>query len=253
MIKKIYLGFILVCLYLPLLVIFMYSFNVNAYSSQWQGFTLDWYRTLWQDQTLWQAGYRSLLLAFSTGILTCYLATITAITFYRYRFQFKKFLFSLLLILIIIPDLLFGVSLLMVYNALGISLGYWSLLGAHVSFSFPFVLLILLSRLKDFDKHILEAAQDLGASDWLILKKILLPILIPTILSGGMLTIALSLDDVIISYFVSGPDYEILPLRIYSLIRIGVNPEINALFSLLLIVTSLLSFGLYRLNYHTFR
>lgn len=246
--KVAYILTILFALYAPMALIMLLSFNQSSYSSQWTGFTLTWYQALMHNQALWNAAYRSVILASSTAFLSCALGTTGAVLLFRYRFFSKKVMMSVLLLLIVVPDILFGIALLLVFNAFNIGLGFWSLLLSHVAFSFPFVLLIIHSRLEGFDRRIIEAAQDLGADDWSILVKVLIPLLWPAIISGALLAIALSLDDVIISYFVSGPDFEILPLRIYSMVRMGIRPEVNAMFTLLFLLTLFIALLTYRLN-----
>lgn len=246
--QRSYLSLILFLLYAPLLVIVVMSFNQSTYSTQWAGFTVDWYRTLLEDSSMWQATTHSVILALTTAISASTLATLTAVLLLRKQLPGRKLLMSLILVLIVIPDIIFGIALLLTYNAIKIPFGFWSLLLAHCAFSYPFTLMVIYSRMQDANLDVIEAALDLGASDFTVLTKVLLPILWPAIVSGAMLAIALSLDDVIISYFVAGPDFEILPLRIFSLVRQGINPEVNAMFSLLFIFTLMISLVVYRLN-----
>ncbi|MGL5298639.1 MAG: ABC transporter permease subunit, partial [Plesiomonas sp.] len=142
------------------------------------------------------------------------------------------------------PDIVMAISLLALFVVVGVSLGFWSLLFAHITFCLPFVVVTVYSRLKGFDVRMLEAAKDLGASETVILRKILLPLAMPAVAAGWLLSFTLSLDDVVVSSFVTGPTYEILPLKIYSMVKVGVSPEVNALAtlmlggSLILIITS---------------
>jgi spermidine/putrescine transport system permease protein len=136
---------------------------------------------------------------------------------------------AVIFILILSPDIVMGISLLILFSMLNVPLGFWSLLLAHVTFCIPFVVVTVYSRIMSFDEYIFEAAKDLGAKDAVILSRIILPLLWPALFAGWLLSFTLSIDDVIISYFVAGPDFEILPLKIYSLVRLGVKPEINAL------------------------
>jgi spermidine/putrescine transport system permease protein len=153
----------------------------------------------------------------------------------------------LIFILILSPDIVMGISLLILFSLLKITLGFWSLLLAHITFCIPFVVVTVYSRIVSFDEYIFEAAKDLGARDSVILTRIILPLLWPALAAGWLLSFTLSIDDVIISYFVAGPDFEILPLKIYSMVRLGVKPEINALctvtfgLTLILIVISQLT------------
>ena len=139
--------------------------------------------------------------------------------------------------MIILPDLVLGVALLILMSLLHFSLGFWSLLVAHITFCLPFSTIIIGNQLRQLDKHILEAAQDLGASEWQLYHRVIMPLVAPALIVSLLLCFTMSIDDVIISYFVSGPSYEILPLRIYSMVKLGVSPEINALCTVLLAVT----------------
>lgn len=138
------------------------------------------------------------------------------------------------------PDIVMAISLLVLFMLLGISLGFWSLLFSHITFCLPFVVVTVYSRLKGFDIRILQAARDLGASEIIILRKIILPLAMPAVAAGWLLSFTLSMDDVVVSSFVTGPSYEILPLKIYSMVKVGVSPEVNALATILLLLSLLL-------------
>lgn len=224
-------------LYLPIVVVIAYSFNNSKRSLLWHGFTWHWYHDLFHDTDLLMVAWHSLSIGLLAATIAAILGSIIATAFYKYRFAGKQTLFSLVFTLIVIPDIMLAVALLLMYNLLHIPFGFWSLLLAHISFCIPFVIVIVNNRLKSLDKHLIEAAKDLGATDFQIFRKILLPLLMPAMLSGWLISFTLSLDDVIISFFVSGPSYEILPLRIFSQARMGVSPELNALCSVMLIVT----------------
>ncbi len=232
-----YCAFIYAFLYIPIIILVIYSFNNAEYSLVWHGFTLEWYRHLWQDNDLQLVTMHSLavgVLAASTATL---LGTIAAVSLYRYQFFGKKILHSLLFILIVSPDIVMAISLLILFSALKINLGFWTLLLSHITFCLPFVAVTVYGRLIGFDKNIFEAARDLGAHDFTIFRKIIVPLLWPAIIAGWLLSFTLSLDDVIISFFVTGPEYNILPLQIFSMVRLGVKPEINALCTVLFVIT----------------
>jgi len=159
---------------------------------------------------------------------------------FRYRFFGKKILHALIFILILSPEIVMAISLLLMYSFLKVPLGFWTLLLAHTTLCIPFVAVTVYSRVTTLDTDIFEAAMDLGATDFTIFRKIIIPLLLPAIVSGWLLSFTLSLDDVIISYFVSGPTFDILPLKIYSMVRLGVKPEVNALCTLLLAFTLLI-------------
>ncbi|OAI49273.1 spermidine/putrescine ABC transporter permease [Gammaproteobacteria bacterium SCGC AG-212-F23] len=239
-----YLTLIYLFFYIPIIVLMIYSFNNAQYSLVWHGFSLRWYQTLLQDNDLWISVWHSLLLGITAATLAMGIGGLAAISLYRYRFFGRNLLYGLVFILILSPEIVMGISLLILFSLLNVPLGFWALLFAHTTFCVPFVVVTVYSRIVSFDEYIFEAARDLGAKDSVIFARIILPLLWPGLLAGWLLSFTLSLDDVITSYFVAGPDYEILPLKIYSMVRLGVKPEINALcsitfgFTLLLVVIS---------------
>lgn len=232
-----YLASIYLFLYIPIIVLVVYSFNNAQYSLLWHGFTLKWYNELFADSDLWIAAWHSFFLGLAAATFATLIGLLAAVSLYRYRFYGRKLLNGLIFILILSPEIVTGASLLILFTLLQLQLGFFSLFISHVSFCIPFVIVTIYSRLVSFDKNIFEAAKDLGANDWLIFRSIILPLLWPALFAGWLLSFTLSLDDVIISYFVTGPQFEILPLRIYSMVRSGVKPEINALCSVLFGVT----------------
>jgi len=232
--RKMYIGLILTLLYLPIVVLILFSFNQAKYSMQWHGLSLQWYRVLIEDKSLWQALFHSLFLASITALTTTFLGMFSTIhCFVQFRTQ-PRLLNTLLIIMVIVPDIVFGVSLLILFQFIRLKLGFFSLLIAHITFCLPFVVLTINARLKTLDKNIYDSALDLGASHWGAVSKIMLPLLAPAIISSLLLCFTLSFDDVIVSYFVAGPDFSILPLTIFSLVRSGVTPELNALCALTL-------------------
>lgn len=239
-----YLTFIYLFFYVPIVVLMVYSFNQAEYSLLWHGFTTHWYSELMSDKSLWVATWHSLLLGITASTAAMGIGAFIAINLYRYAFFGRQFLFLLIFILILSPDIVMGISLLILFSVVQIQMGFFSLLIAHIAFCIPFVIVTVYARLASFDEYIFEAAKDLGAKDWVILTRIMLPLLWPALFAGWLLSFTLSIDDVLISYFVAGPDFEILPLKIYSMVRLGIKPEINALcammfgFTLLLILTS---------------
>lgn len=243
-----YLILIYALLYIPLLVLIIYSFNSAKYSMQWHGLSFQWYQELFQDRALWEALWHSVFLGMSAAFLATAVGFLSCVQLFILQKRKHRGLLSLLLLLIIVPDLVLGVALLIFFNYAAIPLGFFSLLIAHVTFLLPFVILTLSARMKSFDANIYFSALDLGASKARALIKILLPIFWPAVMSAFLLCFTLSFDDVIISYFVSGPDYEILPLLIYSLVRTGITPELNALCALTFIFSMLLVTLSYRLS-----
>lgn len=241
--KYFYLLFVYIFLYAPIFVVVIYSFNNASHSLVWHGFTLAWYKFLLQDSSLLVVAWHSLIIGILAATIATFMATLAATSLYRYKFFGKRFLHSLLFILIVSPDIVMAISLLMLYSLFKMPLGFWTLLLAHITLCMPFITIIIYSRMLSMNKAIFEAAKDLGANDSMIFRRIIIPSLWPGILSGWLIGFTLSLDDVIISYFVTGPSFQILPLKIYSLVRMGVKPEINALCTLLLIFTLFIVLG----------
>ena len=232
-----YLSLIYLFFYIPIIVLIIYSFNNAQYSLIWRGFTWHWYTELFADDDLWIATWHSFFLGVAAATIATFIGLLAAVCIYRYRFFGRKFFNSFVFILIVSPEIVTGAALLILFSTLQLKLGFITLLLSHISFCIPFVIVTTYSRLVSFDKNIFEAAKDLGANDWLILRQIILPLLWPALFAGWLLSFTLSLDDVIISYFVTGPEFEILPLRIYSMVRSGIKPEINALCSVLFSIT----------------
>ena len=232
-----YLAVIYCFFYFPIILLIIYSFNNSTYSLLWHGFTLDWYKQLGDDSDLTVVALHSLEVGVLAASFATLIGTIAATCLYRYRFFGKHLLHGLLFVLIVSPDIVMGISLLILFFLLNMRLGFWSLLLSHITFCIPFVAVTVYSRLTGLDKNIFEAARDLGANDFMSFRRIIIPMLWPAILAGWLLSFTLSLDDVIISFFVTGPDFQILPLYIYSLVRIGLKPELNALCSVMFAIT----------------
>ena len=234
-----YLGLVYLLLYLPIAVLVVFSFNASRNPYRWQGLSLEWYARLWDNDALIQAAANSLLLASSAATLSTLIGTLTAVALHRYRFRGKRVLNGMLFVVMMSPDIVLAISLLVLFILLGVKLGYLSLLLAHVTFCLPFVVVTVYARLSGFNAQIIEAARDLGASEWQMLRTVLVPIIFPAVMAGWLLGFTLSLDDVVVSIFVTGPTFEVLPLRIYSMVRLGVKPEVNALATVLLTLSLL--------------
>ena len=231
---RIYLALIYGLLYLPIGVLVVYSFNDAHTGYRWGGLSLRWYRALLTNDTLVQSMWNSLLLAFAAATLSTLIGTLTALALHRYRFRGRRLLQAMLFVVMMAPDIVLAISLLALFLVVGIKLGFVSLLLAHVTFCLPFVVITVAAGLSGFDDRLLEAARDLGARELTRMRTVLLPVIMPAVLAGWLLGFTLSLDDVVVSTFVSGPGYEVLPLRIYSMVRVGLKPEVNALGALLL-------------------
>lgn len=241
--KSFYIWLVYLFLYLPIGVLVVYSFNASKNPYTWGGFSWQWYEKLWRNEALLSAAGNSLLLAVSAATLSTLIGTLTAIALHRYRFRGKRMLNGMLFVVMMSPDIVLAISLLALFILLGVKLGYLSLLLAHITFCLPFVVVTVYSRLSGFNPQILEAARDLGASELRTILTVLVPIIFPALMAGWLLGFTLSLDDVVVSMFVTGPGFEVLPLRIYSMVRLGLKPEVNALATVLLLLSLLALIG----------
>jgi spermidine/putrescine transport system permease protein len=229
---------VLVFFYLPIVVLVVNSFNASRFSSGWEGFSLKWYSQLWQHREIWHALRNTLIIAFSATSLSVVLGTTAAFALHRYgKSGLQRFHYSLIYTPLVVPEILMGISLLLFFVALKVQLGLFTIFLAHVTFCISYVAMVVLARLQDFDFSIIEAAQDLGADWWTATWRVLLPLLAPGIAAGGLLAFTLSIDDFVITFFVAGPGSTTLPIRIYSMIKHGSPPLINALSTILLLVT----------------
>lgn len=235
-----FFGAVLVYLYAPIAVLVVNSFNLSKYGHSWRGFTWKWYEKLLGNSNLMDALWHSLTIGFLAATLATMLGTLMAYALYRYKFALKKATSGLLFVVMMSPDIVLAITFLVIFMALGIHLGFWSLLIAHLTFCLPFVVITVYSRLNGFDGNLIEAARDLGASEVRTFFSVVVPMSMPAIVSGWLLSFTLSLDDVIVSSFVTGPGYEILPIRVFSMVRVGVSPEVNALATGLLIFSVVL-------------
>lgn len=236
-------GFLIIIyayLYIPIIILIINSFNASRFGNVWQGLTLEWYNLLWNNDSSLQAAAHSLMIAIISASCTTFIGSLTAVALFRYQFRGKSFVSGMLFVVMMSPDIVLAISLLLVFMLLGFSLGFWSLLFSHITFCLPFVVITVHSRLKDFDVKMLEAARDLGASELTILRQIILSLALPAVISSWLLSFTLSIDDVVVSSFVTGPAYEVLPLKIYSMVKIGISPEVNALATILLLFSLML-------------
>ncbi|EGQ99437.1 binding--dependent transport system inner membrane component family protein [Vibrio cholerae HC-41A1] len=227
-------------LYLPIIVLIANSFNENKFGIKWGGFTTKWYHALMNNDSLMQAAWHSINVAVFSATAATLIGSLTAVALFRYQFKGKKVVSGMLFVVMMSPDIVMAISLLALFLVMGAKLGFFTLLIAHITFCLPFVVVTVYTRLNGFDVKMLEAAKDLGAGEWVILKKIILPLAKPAVAAGWLLSFTLSLDDVIISSFVTGPTYEILPLKIYSMVKVGISPEVNALATVMLVVSLVL-------------
>ena len=236
-------GLVVVFLYLPILFLVVNSFNEARFSSTWAGFTLKWYAALFdpQNRDLWEATQRTLLIAIASSAVSMILGTLSACALHWYRTRLQRLNYGLIYLPIVIPDLLMGISLLLFFVALGVTLGTMTILIAHITFCSSFVTVVVLGRLQGFDESIIAAARDLGATRWVAIRRVILPLLAPGIVAGGLLAFTLSVDDYVITFFVTGPGSTTLPLKIYSMVKHSRElPLINAISTIFLVITFLI-------------
>ena len=236
-------ALVVVFLYVPILFLVVNSFNEARFSSTWTGFTLKWYAALFdpRNRDLWEATQRTLLIAISSSAVSMVLGTLSACALHWYRTKLQRLNYGMIYLPIIIPDLLMGISLLLFFVALGVTLGTMTILIAHITFCASFVTVVVLGRLQGFDESVIAAASDLGATRWVAIRRVILPLLAPGIVAGGLLSFTLSVDDYVITFFVTGPGSTTLPLKIYSMVKHSTElPLINAISTIFLVVTFLI-------------
>lgn len=225
-------------LYVPLAVVVLFSFNDSLLNAQWVGFTTRWYAQLLHDDEMLRAAANSLLIALSASAIATVLGTMAGIAMQRWPTGLLRLLPFLVLTPVAMPEILLGVSLLIFFRqVLDLTLGLFSILVAHITFSIGFVAIIVRARLAGMDASIFEAARDLGASPWRTFRHVTLPLVLPGILAGFLMSFTLSIDDFVITFFVAGVGVSTLPLQIYSMLKVAVTPEVNAVSTLLMALT----------------
>lgn len=243
-------GFTLFFFYAPLAMLVAFSFN-DARSMNWGGASLRWYRELFlNSRGLWGACLNSVEVALGSALAATVIGTLGAIGMYWYDFRYKRALRIVAYLPLLMPEIIIGVSLLIFFAGIRLPLSLFTVFAAHTTFNIPFVLLIVMARLEEFDFSIVEAAYDLGAGELAALTRVIVPVSLPGILAGFLMAVTLSLEDFVITFFVAGPGCSTLPLHIYSMIRFGVSPAVNALSVVLIAATILLVFfsrNLYKL------
>ena len=222
-------------LYLPLAVVVLFSFNASELNAAWVGFTTDWYGRLVHDRDMLHAAGNSLLIALAASSIATLLGTMAGMAMHRWRIRYLPFL---VLTPVAMPEILLGISLLLFFRqVLDLTLGLFSILAAHITFSIGFVAVIVRARLAGMDESIFEAARDLGANPWQTFRRVTLPLILPGVLAGFLMSFTLSIDDFVITFFVAGVGVTTLPLQIYSMIKVAVTPEVNAVSTLLMAIT----------------
>lgn len=240
--KNLFIFSTLLFLYLPILVLVFFSFNTSKLNIVFEGFTFRWYKELFLNTSLIDAFKNTMFVSIISTFVSTVIGTISAIGLKKCDFFGKKLINELLYIPIVIPEIVLGIALLSIFTLTKIELGYFTLILSHISFSIPFVIISVKGILENINPNIELACKDLGASPLQTFYYVTLPMLSPGIKSGAMLAFTLSLDDVIISYFTAGPGSNTLPLKIYSMIKSGISPDVNALTSLMLLATCIILF-----------
>jgi putrescine transport system permease protein len=221
-------------LYIPILLLILYSFNASRMVTVWGGFSTEWYVSLLSNEELLDAAWVTLRVALVTATAATVLGTLAAVTLVRYaRFPGRTLFSGMVYAPLVMPDVITGLSLLLLFVAMGFARGFWTIVLAHITFAMCFVAVVVQSRLVTFDRSLEEAAQDLGCPPFKTFMLITLPIILPAVVAGWMLAFTLSLDDLVIASFTSGPGATTLPMKIYSQVRLGVTPEINAISTIL--------------------
>lgn len=240
-------------LYVPILILVIFSFNAARQQTVWTGFTLDWYAQMLQDAKAINAAKNSAIVAVISTAVSTVIGTLTALALDRYRFRGRTAFEGAMYLPIIVPEIVMAISLLVFFNfgfgllqdwlGLRFSFGLGTITVAHIAFSFPFVAVVVRARLADFDRRLEEAAKDLGANEWHTFRRITLPLLMPGIVAGALLAFTLSIDDFVITFFTAGVGATTLPLEIYGRVRRGVTPEVNAISTVLLLASIALVLG----------
>jgi len=222
-------------LYIPLLIVVFFSFNDSKLNAQWVGFTLDWYRKLFGNTDMLVAARNSLIIAFLSAAGATLLGTMSGLAIHRFKL---KVLPVMVFTPVAMPEILLGVSLLLFFiQFLHLTLGMTSIIIAHTTFCVGFVAIIVRARLQGMDESIFEAARDLGATPWETFKYVTLPLIRPAVIAGALMSFTLSIDDFVITFFMAGVGVSTLPLQIYSMIKVAVTPEVNAISTLLMMLT----------------
>ena len=247
-------GMVFLFLYIPIILLVVYSFNASELSFIWGGFSFEWYGKLWRNTALIDAAQNSVMIASVTTVFSVILGTLGAWLLYRYKFPALRSLGTLIFIPMVIPEVIMGVSLLILFTVLATPLNAWlatfteayfengfaTIIIAHTTFCFPFVFVAVQARLAGVDPCLEEAAMDLGAPPMKAFWLVMVPYLLPAIISGALMSFTLSMDEVIVTFFVSGPGSQTLPLKVFGLAKRGLDPSLNAVSTVFILVTAAL-------------
>jgi spermidine/putrescine transport system permease protein len=245
-------------LYVPIILLIVYSFNTSRLNVQWEGFTFDWYRSVWDDEVLIDSLKNSLIIAGFTTAISVIIGTLGAWMLHRYRFPWRRALNTLVFVPMVIPEIIMGISLLILFTMITNWLEVWqaapgapgwfsdlefgrgliTVIISHVTFCFPFVLVAVQARLAGVDPALEEAAMDLGATPARAFWHVMVPYMLPAIISGALMTFTLSMDEIIVTFFTSGPDSQTLPLRVFGRVKKGLDPSLNAISAIFIVATA---------------
>lgn len=231
--KRFYVALILLFLYTPIVLLIVFSFNASKSRAVWEGFTLDWYRELFADRKIMAALQNTLSIGLIAAAVSTLVGTLAAIGLYQIKKGPRAALMALCNLPMLNSEIVTGVSLMLLYTAMNMELGYLTLLLSHVAFCIPYVVLSVLPKLRQLDPHLAEAAQDLGATPLQAFFKVILPDIMPGVFSGFLLALTMSIDDFVISFFTTGMGVQNLSITIYTMAKRGISPKINALSTLI--------------------
>lgn len=233
---RIYSFLVYLYIYIPIIILVIFSFNNQKLNISWHGFTWHWYDVLFHDTDVQMATQNTLIVAAVSTLVATIIGTLAALAMQRYRFPGYDTSEAVMYIPIVIPEVVMGISLLVFFVLVNVKLGLLTITLSHIAFNIPFVALVVRARLHGYDNAIDEAAMDLGANEMTTFWRVTLPTIMPGILAGAMLALTLSLDDYVITYFTAGPGSTTLPLRVFSMVRFMVTPEVNALSTLWVLI-----------------
>ena len=233
--KRLYTFMIFLFLYAPIIVLIVFSFNNSKSRGIWNGFTLKWYIELFKDSQVLKALYNTIFIAVASSIISTILGTIAAVGIYSMHGLSKKVILNLNYLPVLNPDVVTAVSLMTLFRFIKLDFGLMTMMLSHITFCLPYVILSILPKLKQMNKHLPEAAMDLGATPFYAFRKVIIPEIMPGIITGGLMAFTLSIDDFVISFFNTGHGVSNLSITIYSMARRGINPVINALSTIMFI------------------
>jgi spermidine/putrescine transport system permease protein len=239
-IKRIYIGIIFLFLYAPILVLIVYSFNESKSRGHWGGFTLKWYGELFRDPDIIKALYYTFIVALLSSLISTIIGTFAAIGIHNMGLIGKKVVLNINYLPVLNPDIVTGVALMTLFISVNMRLGFLTMLISHVMFNIPYVILSVLPKLRQMNRHMAEAALDLGATPFYAMRKVVIPEIMPGVVTGALMAFTLSVDDFVISFFNTGSGVTNLSIVIYSMARRGIKPSINALSTIMLLTVAVL-------------